>query len=60
MFILIDKSGGGVYAVTNVNDKKNVNVFPEPINSASEDLSRRRGYILCSAFSRNIFSNTAC
>jgi len=29
MFILIDKSGGGVYAVNNVNDKKNVNVFEQ-------------------------------
>ena len=29
MFILIDKSGGGVYAVNNNHDKKNVNVFEQ-------------------------------
>ncbi len=29
MFILIDKSGGGVYAVNNANDKKNVNCFEQ-------------------------------
>jgi len=29
MYILIDKSGGSVYAVKNANDKKSVNVFEQ-------------------------------